>query len=205
MPAASSSASSTVRLPSYSRQASVTVARWIFDRSICLNIVETSLFVNRYTFNAYRLTIFQYFRHAEEAVSLVRRVGQRPLLCERRLHCVHTGGGAGQRPLLCERRLHWVLAKHVLSRQNGRGRLHAFGVHLLELLHIRQYRAELAGEHRLLVLADLQPRQLSHVLDPFLPDLHKSQPLINSCHCERPRGSAAIPSHRRTRQRWLRP
>src|SRR5256712_3720206 len=184
MPAASSSASSTVRLPSYSRQASVTVARWIFDRSICLNIVETSLFVNRYTFNAYRLTIFQYFRHAEEAVSLVRRVGQRPLLCERRLHC--------------------VLAKHVLSRQNGRGRLHAFGVHLLELLHIRQYRAELAGEHRLLVLADLQPRQLSHVLDLFLPDLHKSQPPIKSRHCERPRGSAAIPSHRRTRQRLLR-
>src|SRR2546422_434287 len=140
MPAASSSASSTVRLPSYSRQASVTVARWIFDRSICLNIVETSLFVNRYTFNAYRLTIFQYFRHAEEAVSLVRRVGQRPLLCERRLHC--------------------VLAKHVLSRQNGRGRLHAF--------------------------------------DLFLPDLHKSQPLINSCHCERRRGGGATPPPRRT-------
>src|SRR2546426_3623774 len=152
MPAASSSASSTVRLPSYSRQASVTVARWIFDRSICLNIVETSLFVNRYTFNAYRLTIFQYFRHAEEAVSLVRRVGQRPLLCERRLHC--------------------VLAKHVLGRQNGRGRLHALGVHFLELIHVRQDRAELAGEHRLLVLADLQPRQLGHVLDLFLADLH---------------------------------
>src|SRR2546428_11497021 len=158
MPAASSSASSTVRLPSSSRQASVTVARWIFDRSICLNIVETSLFVNRYTFNAYRLTIFQYFRHAEEAVSLVRRVGQRPLLCERRLHC--------------------VLAKHVLSRQNGRGRLHAFGVHLLELLHIRQYRAELAGEPRLLAPPHLQPPPPCHAPRPFPPSLHNTPPPI---------------------------
>src|SRR2546426_11767232 len=156
MPAASSSASSTVRLPSYSRQASVTVARWIFDRSICLNIVETSLFVNRYTFNAYRLTIFQYFRHSEEAVSLVRRVGQRPLLCERRLHC--------------------VLAKHVLGRLNGRGWLHSLCVHFLELIHVSQDHTELAGEHRPLVLPDFPPRPLGHVLDLFPPYLHKSQP-----------------------------
>src|SRR3989442_15249936 len=161
MPAASSSASSTVRLPSYSRQASVTVARWIFDRSICLNIVETSLFVNRYTFNAYRLTIFQYFRHAEEAVSLVRRVGQRPLLCERRLHC--------------------VLAKHVLGRQNGRGWLHSLCVHFLELIHVSQDRTELADVQPLLHLVDLQPRQLAHLLDLVLPYLHKSQPPLNSC------------------------
>src|SRR5512134_575879 len=38
MPAASSSTGSTVRLPSYSRFASVTVARCIFDRSISLNM-----------------------------------------------------------------------------------------------------------------------------------------------------------------------
>src|SRR5581483_5812818 len=43
IPAASRRSSSTVMLPSYSRHASVTVARWILARSICRNMGALSL------------------------------------------------------------------------------------------------------------------------------------------------------------------
>src|SRR5512137_1115171 len=91
MPAASSSSGSTVKLPSYSRFASVTVARWIFALSISRNISfhpgpRISLRIRQ---------LLDDLRNFIMPGGLVRRVGQRTL-----------AGKAGDRD---------VVAHHVLE------------------------------------------------------------------------------------------